>query len=134
MALSRSIADQFRRQADWCARLGSTLYHLLLLHCADDCQKEGKLRDLLLGHENDPEEWALPLRLMGAVHRLVLEGRAQELSRFYPSAGGTLERTEHGPRSGTRLSGKWMLFQTFINNQCKPMMLDVREVCLVVSD
>ena len=29
------------------------------------------------------------LQLMGAVHRLVLEGRAPELARFYPSAGGT---------------------------------------------
>jgi hypothetical protein len=29
------------------------------------------------------------LQLMGAVHRLVLEGRASALARFYPSAGGT---------------------------------------------
>ena len=29
------------------------------------------------------------LQLMGALHRLVLEGRAPELARFYPSTGGT---------------------------------------------
>ena len=33
------------------------------------------------------------LQLMGAVHRLVLEGHAPELARFYPSAGGTPDAT-----------------------------------------
>jgi len=28
---------------------------------------------------------------MGAVHRLVLEGRAPELARFYPSVGGVTD-------------------------------------------
>ena len=33
---------------------------------------------------------AQALRLMGAVHRLVLEGRAPELAAFYPSTGGAV--------------------------------------------
>ena len=37
------------------------------------------------------------LQLMGALHRLVLEGRAPELARFYPSTGGT---PEDPPRDG----------------------------------
>ena len=35
-----------------------------------------------------PIEDAVPLRFLGAVHRLVLDGRAPELAAFYPSAGG----------------------------------------------
>lgn len=36
-----------------------------------------------------PGDDAVPLRLMAAVHRLVLEGRASQLGRHYPSVGGT---------------------------------------------
>jgi hypothetical protein len=43
---------------------------------------------ILRGHENDPGPSALALRLMGAVHRLVLRGDALELSAHYPSVGG----------------------------------------------
>ena len=32
----------------------------------------------------------LPLRLMGAVHLLVLKGQASALAKFYPSTGGTV--------------------------------------------
>ena len=39
---------------------------------------------------------AQALRLMGAVHRLVLEGRAPELAAFYPSAGGRSPRARGG--------------------------------------
>src|SRR5206468_409136 len=40
-------------------------------------------------HASDPELSALALRLMAAVHRLVLEGKAPGLAPFYPSVGGT---------------------------------------------
>lgn len=43
---------------------------------------------VLAGHQDDPGPSALALRLMGAVHRLVLSGRAPELAKHYPSAGG----------------------------------------------
>jgi hypothetical protein len=43
---------------------------------------------VLRGHEDDPAPSALALRLMGAVHRLVLRGDAPELAAHYPSAGG----------------------------------------------
>ncbi|MEA2497666.1 MAG: hypothetical protein QOH26_71, partial [Actinomycetota bacterium] len=38
-----------------------------------------------------PSGAAIALKLMGAVHRLVLEGRAPELGEFYPSVGGTFD-------------------------------------------
>jgi hypothetical protein len=43
---------------------------------------------VLRGHEDDPGSSVLALRLMGAVHRLVLRGDAPELASHYPSAGG----------------------------------------------
>jgi hypothetical protein len=43
---------------------------------------------VLKGHEDDPGPSVLGLRLMGAVHRLVLRGDAPGLAAHYPSAGG----------------------------------------------
>lgn len=86
-----SISEQFRRQAGWCDNYGSPFYAYLLAHCAADCEKGGLLSDILHEHENDPADSALPLRFLGSVHRLVLEGRAPALSKFYPSVGGLVE-------------------------------------------
>jgi hypothetical protein len=44
---------------------------------------------VLQGHEDDPGPSVVALRLMGAVHRLVLRGDAPELAAHYPSAGGS---------------------------------------------
>ena len=49
------------------------------------------LRVVLRGHEDLPEGAAVALRLLGSVHRLVLERRAGALAAFYPSVGGTWE-------------------------------------------
>jgi hypothetical protein len=83
------LARLFSEQSDGCARLGSPLYAGLLAHAAKDIETGGVLADVLAGHEQDPGPSALALRLAGAVHRLVLEGRAPELARYYPSVGGT---------------------------------------------
>jgi hypothetical protein len=50
------------------------------------------LYEVLRGHEHDPGPSALALRLMGAVHRIVLRGDA-ELARHYPSAAGEPRNT-----------------------------------------
>jgi hypothetical protein len=47
------------------------------------------LYGVLRGHAEDPGPSALALRLMGAVHRIVLRGDAPELARHYPSAGAS---------------------------------------------
>ncbi|HEX2031746.1 MAG TPA: DUF2332 domain-containing protein [Actinomycetota bacterium] len=83
------LADALRGQAVWCERLGSPLYADLLRRAADDAVAGGPVWEALRGHEDDPSESFLALRLMGAVHRLVLEGRAPSLAVHYPSAGGT---------------------------------------------
>jgi hypothetical protein len=85
-----TISQQFRVQADWCRRLGSPLYAHLLSQAAEDYEANGPIRELFGPSAHDRRGFALPLQLMAAVHRLVLEGRAPELARFYPSAGGSL--------------------------------------------
>jgi hypothetical protein len=82
------LAGRFRWQAGWCDRLGSPLYGELMRRAAADVEEGGPTWALLEGREGDPYESMLQLRLMGAVHRLALDGRAPELAARYPSTGG----------------------------------------------
>ncbi len=80
-----------RTQAEACARMDSPMYADLLTLVADDLDAGGPVADVLAGHEEDPGPSALGLRLLGSVHRLVLDRRAGALAAFYPSVGGTWE-------------------------------------------
>ncbi|MGH2767840.1 MAG: DUF2332 domain-containing protein, partial [Actinomycetota bacterium] len=84
----RAVAELFREQAGWCGRLGSPLYATLLKYVAENLEAGAAASRVLAGHERDPPRPALPLRLMGAVHRMVLEGRAGDLAHHFPSVGG----------------------------------------------
>src|SRR5262245_4555569 len=89
LAARRARASaQLRYQVPWCRDLGSQLYAHLLERSAADCEAGGPAWDVLAGHEDMPLGDALPIRFVGAVHRLVLRGEAPELARHYPSAGG----------------------------------------------
>ncbi|MDQ1618488.1 MAG: hypothetical protein QOE19_1057 [Actinomycetota bacterium] len=91
------MAGHIRWQADACRQLGSPLYSVLLDHVADDVLAGGPSADVLAGHENDPGPSALALRLMGSVHRLVLERCAPALAEFFPSVGGEAAAEEAWP-------------------------------------
>ena len=82
------LERQVRTQAGWCATLGSKLYERLLLRLADDVAGDGPAWEVVAHLAGSPSSSAPALRLMGAVHRLVLEGKAPELAAFYPSVGG----------------------------------------------
>ena len=71
-----------------CTALGSTMYGELLDRVGADVSAGGVFADVLSGHENDPGPSAVALRLLGGLHRLVLDGRAPALRRWYPSVGG----------------------------------------------
>jgi hypothetical protein len=75
-------------QGEVCAGLGSPMYGDLLRLVAADVEAGGLFAEVLSGHENDPGRLAVPLRLLGGLHRLVLNGRAPALRRWYPSTGG----------------------------------------------
>jgi hypothetical protein len=83
-----SLVDAFRVQARGCAGAGSPIYESLLLRAADDLERGGIFADLVSGYRGQPVLDALPLRLLGRVHALVLAGDAPGLAAFYPSAGG----------------------------------------------
>lgn len=85
------LADTFRVQARGCAGTGSPIYADLLERAAGDIERGGRFADLLSGYRGTPILDALPLRVLGRIHALVLAGEAPALARFYPSAGGQWE-------------------------------------------
>jgi hypothetical protein len=85
------MVAHIRIQAQACADLGSPLYAALLDRLADDVVSGGPGAAVLAGHEGDRGPSALALRLMGGVHRLVLDGRAPGLAPYFPSVGGTAD-------------------------------------------
>ncbi|HEV7627214.1 MAG TPA: DUF2332 domain-containing protein [Streptomyces sp.] len=80
--------EAFRQQGAACAALGSRMYAELLRGLAEDIENQGPTARVLRGHEEDSGPSALALRLLGSVHRLVLERRAGGLAAYYPSVGG----------------------------------------------
>jgi hypothetical protein len=100
------LASSFRLQSEACAEIGSPMYADLLARAAADIGSGGPVRKVLRGHEELPGPSALALRLLGSVHRLVLERRAGELATYYPSVGGTWEP-----------DGGWDAFRAFVEEQ-----------------
>ena len=98
------IAKLLAFQAEWCGVLGSPLYQHLLTEAVADVTRGGPVWAVLQDHVRDPGDSALALRFMGAVHRLVLEGRAPELAEYFPSAGG-----------GRSMEGAWDAFVTVVD-------------------
>lgn len=86
----RQVAARFRSQAYWCRRLGSPLNGYLLERAADDLEQNGPSWQIVRDQPPSPAttDDSLPLKFVGAVHRLVLEGRAPELAAHFPSSGG----------------------------------------------
>lgn len=77
-----------RHQSEQCAALGSRMYQRLFADLADDYRDGGRTYAILAGRSDRPIHDAIPLRLAGAIHRVVLEGRDERLARHYPSVGG----------------------------------------------
>jgi hypothetical protein len=83
-----SVAQWFVLQAIGCHALGSPFYGTLCELMAADARVGGPVFDVLGPHAAETFERVYQLRLMGGIHRIVLEGRAPELARHYPSVGG----------------------------------------------
>jgi len=82
------------------------MYAELLSRVVDDLVHGGPSVVVLAGHEDDPGPSALGLRLLGSVHRLVLQRRAAELAVYYPSVGGTWD-----------VDGGWPAFRRLLAEQ-----------------
>ena len=83
------MAEHLREQAGGCEQFGSPMYSQLLDRLADDVGSGGVTAAVLAPYEGVASEQVVPLRLLGALHRLVLERRAPALAVHYPSVGGT---------------------------------------------
>jgi hypothetical protein len=94
--LLRSI----RVQGEVCAGMGSAMYGDVLHGVAADVEAGGVFAAILSGHDNVPSGTALPLRLLGGLHRLALDGRAPALRRWYPSIGGRWDAQAAWPDIG----------------------------------
>ena len=83
-----ALAQRFRRHAELLERSGrSPLSVAIMRAAAQDIDAGGHVAQLFQGIPTPPG--SVPtLRLLAALHHLVLSGRAPELARFYPSAGG----------------------------------------------
>lgn len=100
------LVRRFERQAQSAVQRSSSLYQLLLGHCARDLAEQGPTWWLLADRAGEPAGDALPLRLMAAVHWLVLSGRAPDVAFSYPSTGGG------GPPEQA-----WPAFRSLLENQ-----------------
>ncbi len=76
-------------QANACASLGSQMYHDLLNIILSNYNTQGVSYRLLHDASPRPVHDAIPLRLLGALHRIVLEGEDPALASHYESVGGT---------------------------------------------
>jgi hypothetical protein len=81
-----SVIAAFRDQANYCRTLGSPFTGTLLDLAAERLQACAPWSAPILNWPGDPRADALPLRLAGALHRAVLEGKDAELSARYGAA------------------------------------------------
>lgn len=100
---ARHLSTSFRQQARACGALGSPMYAALLERVAEDIDAGGPCADVLAGHEDASGPSGTALRLLGSVHRLVLQRRAGALATYYPSVGGTWE-----------VEGGWAAFRDLV--------------------
>lgn len=83
------LVHTLRSQGQFCAGSGSAMYGELFALVADDVEVGGVFATILSGQEDAPSRQAVPLRLLGGLHRMVLDGRAPALRRWYPSVDGS---------------------------------------------
>ncbi|QUR66410.1 DUF2332 domain-containing protein [Mycobacterium spongiae] len=98
MTDTERLVHSLRSQGRFCAASGSLMYGELCELVARDVDAGGIFATILRDHEGDPARQAVPLRLLGGLHRLVLDGRASALRCWYPSTGGTWQANTAWPQ------------------------------------
>jgi hypothetical protein len=88
MSRESTLLRSLEFQGQICTGMGSPMYGDVLDRVAADVRAGGVFATILSGHENDSGRLAVPLRLLGGLHRLALDGSAPRLRRWYPSTGG----------------------------------------------
>jgi hypothetical protein len=117
-AQREAVAGWLSFQARGCSALGSPFYGALLESATADLEAGGPVWEILGGLEGESEGSGLALRLMGAVHRLVLQGDLPELAPHYPSVGGDGDA-----------AAAWPLFRTALQDRGPEILRLVRRRC-----
>lgn len=91
------LLHTLRAQGRFCAAAGSPMYGELFELVAADVEADGVFAGILAGREHASSGQAVPLRLLGGLHRMVLDGRAPTLRAWYPSAGGSWDAAAAWP-------------------------------------
>jgi hypothetical protein len=97
---------QFAQQARACDAFGSALYPELLTQAIGDLLAEGVTWRLTRDHIAPGRGRAIALRVMAAVHRLVLRGEAPSLEPWYAATGGSADPTTCWPTFHEVLEGR----------------------------
>jgi hypothetical protein len=79
-----AVIESFREQIRWCDELGAPFTSRLLAGALQDLEANGWLAQRIGDWSGHPIADALPLRVAGALHALVLSGAAPALARHYP--------------------------------------------------
>lgn len=87
MAVRPEVMEAFRKQILSCKRLGSPFTARVLDSAMEELGHGGNLEVLIGAWPGDPVRDALPLRIAGALHALVLSGTAPDLAVLYPPQG-----------------------------------------------
>ena len=91
------LLANIRVQAHGCRQSGSPFYGTLFDHMAGDVEDHGPLWRLLEPVAHEGFVTVRPLRVMGAVHKLVLSGALPALAAHFPSVGGDGDATAAWP-------------------------------------
>lgn len=82
--MSAALASAWQKQIDFCDRNGSPFTARVLEAAWTDWLDGGALRALMPDWPRDPGADAVPLRVAGALHSLVLDGSDPALAAIYP--------------------------------------------------
>ncbi len=117
--LAAGLAERLRTKLEELpGQGGSPLYAHVLAHAAEDVEAGGPVLEVLRPFAGEPRGSALALRLLCAVHRIVLEGGAPQLARHFPSAGG-----ESGP------DGAWPAFRAVLEERPDDVRASIARPC-----
>jgi hypothetical protein len=110
------IAQSCLFQAGWAEKLGSPMYVALLHRMAEDVRAGGPCFTAMEPHA-ERARGLVPLLLLAAMHRMVLEGELPDAARYYPSVGGRFD-----------LDGLWPHFLTGVQRAEMPVCVQTNEV------
>jgi hypothetical protein len=83
-----TAVKMFAGQRMYCVKAGVLTYVAILDGLIDDLRAGGPTQQTL-AHWDGTDNSAYPLRVLGALHRLALDGKAPELAALFPTTGGT---------------------------------------------